>query len=206
MPLNNQVVIATRNQGKVKEFAAIFQAKHIEVKSLADFKDLPEIIENGDTFAENALIKARTIALALNMPVLGDDSGLCVDKLGGAPGVFSARYAGPAATDEDNNRKLLEQLGARDSQSKDAPRIALSPARFVCAICLVDSDGETIAAVEETCEGEIVAPPRGTGGFGYDPLFYIPELGKTMAELTVAEKNEYSHRGKAIRALWARLK
>lgn len=203
---SNQVVIATRNKGKVKEFAALFEQKGIAVKSLDDFAGLPEIVEDGATFADNALIKARTIASALNIPVLADDSGLCVDKLDGAPGVFSARYAGPGATDKDNNRKLLAELSKIAAGSGDADQKTLSPAQFVCALSLVDADGDTIAAVEASCAGEILPAPRGAGGFGYDPLFYIPELGKTMAELTVEEKNRFSHRGKAIRMIWEKLR
>ncbi|WP_248927453.1 non-canonical purine NTP pyrophosphatase [Paenibacillus hamazuiensis] len=228
MQPGKQVVIATRNRGKAKEFASLFREKGIEVLSLADFEGVPDIVEDGATFADNALIKARAVALALHLPALADDSGLCVDKLGGAPGVYSARYSGEGATDAGNNAKLLAELGRLRGEAPadagapgaDAGRAAepavvaqagggasplLSPARFVCALCMVNAAGEVIASAEETCEGAIIAEPRGEGGFGYDPLFYIPELGKTMAELSVAEKNAYSHRGKAIRSLWAQV-
>lgn len=207
MLTNKELVIATRNQGKVKEFAALFQQKGYAVKSLADFNDMPDIVEDGDTFTANALIKATVIAEVLKLPVLADDSGLCVDRLGGDPGVYSARYAGPGASDADNNRKLLDELAALPAlEGEDAfASGALSAARFVCALVLVDEHGHTVASVEEACPGEILPAPQGAGGFGYDPLFYIPELGKTMAELSVDEKNEYSHRGKAIRSLWTQL-
>ncbi|PZE19942.1 XTP/dITP diphosphatase [Paenibacillus xerothermodurans] len=205
--IGNEIVIATSNAGKVKEFAPLFQEKGIAVKSLRDFDDLPEIIEDGETFAANALIKARTIALHLRLPVIADDSGLTVDRLGGEPGVYSARYAGAHATDEQNNRKLLDrlkQLPAVGQSEAGGPEI-LSPARFVCAICLVNADGEPVAEVEDYCEGAILPQGRGEYGFGYDPLFYLPAYGKTMAELSIEQKNKVSHRGHAIRRLWEAL-
>ncbi|OXM86894.1 RdgB/HAM1 family non-canonical purine NTP pyrophosphatase [Paenibacillus rigui] len=205
--LGPEIVIATRNAGKVKEFEPMFRSQGIALKSLRDFEDMPDIVEDGDTFAANALIKARTIALRLGVPVLADDSGLCVDKLDGAPGVYSARYAGEHASDEANNRKLLDQLKkqAADSNGSDNEQGMLSPARFVAALCLVDAQGEPIAEAEGACPGWIIAEARGDQGFGYDPLFYIPAFHKTMGELTVQEKNEISHRGLAIRALWDKL-
>ncbi len=199
------VVIATRNQGKVREFAQWFKPLQIEVRSLSDFTDLPDIVEDGRTFAENAEKKARIIAERLDVPVLADDSGLCVDALNGLPGVRSARYAGEKATDEQNNRKLLEELRRvtnHESANHESTQRFLSPARFVCALALVDpANGQTIRA-EGSCEGYIIGQPRGSNGFGYDPLFYLPRFERTMAELTTEEKNEVSHRGKALRRLF----
>ncbi|WP_372008323.1 non-canonical purine NTP pyrophosphatase [Paenibacillus chitinolyticus] len=211
------VVIATRNKGKVREFAHYFARFGKEVRSLDDFDDMPDIIEDGATFAANARIKASAIAGRLNLPVLADDSGLCVDALGGDPGVYSARYAGEHAADAANNAKLLRELGAvsaaaaRAPGPPDGPEAAdaaapqvLSTARFVCALALVDPlRGDTLEA-EGTCEGVIIAEPRGTDGFGYDPLFYLPERGLTMAELPLEEKNAISHRAAALRQFFER--
>ncbi|MDF2961167.1 MAG: RdgB/HAM1 family non-canonical purine pyrophosphatase [Paenibacillus sp.] len=206
----SEIVAATRNAGKVKELAPMFLKKGIAVKSLLDFEGMPDIAEDGATFAENARIKAGTIALHLGIPVIADDSGLCVDKLNGEPGVFSARYAGENATDSQNNRKLLEQLKklagkTEPSAGKSEKPVSLSAARFVCAICLVDADGNPVAEAEAYCEGEIIAEARGGNGFGYDPLFYIPRFEKTMAELDTEQKNAVSHRGLAIHKLWTAL-
>ncbi|MCY9593557.1 non-canonical purine NTP pyrophosphatase [Paenibacillus chitinolyticus] len=211
------VVIATRNKGKVREFAHYFARFGKEVRSLDDFDDMPDIVEDGATFAANARIKASAIAGRLNLPVLADDSGLCVDALGGDPGVYSARYAGEHAADAANNAKLLRELGAvsaaaaRAPGPPDGPEAAdaaapqvLSTARFVCALALVDPlRGDTLEA-EGTCEGVIIAEPRGTDGFGYDPLFYLPERGLTMAELPLEEKNAISHRAAALRQFFER--
>ncbi|GAA4842160.1 hypothetical protein GCM10023310_20120 [Paenibacillus vulneris] len=199
--LGSEIVVATRNAGKVKELEPLFRQKGIEVKSLLDYPDMPDIIEDGDTFAANALIKARAIALHLGIPALADDSGLCVDRLNGEPGVYSARYAGEPSNDEANNRKLLEELSKLPRFDGEQTR-SLSPARFVSAICLVDAGGQVVSAVEGSCEGEILSSPRGDKGFGYDPLFYIPAMDKTMAELSIDQKNAISHRGRAIQALW----
>ncbi|WP_240414412.1 XTP/dITP diphosphatase [Paenibacillus periandrae] len=201
--LGTEIIVATSNEGKVKEFAAMFADEHIAIKSLRDFSGLPEIVEDGATFADNAYIKARTIALSLGVPVVADDSGLCVDVLNGEPGVYSARYAGEGATDEQNNSKLLQALLA---QSVSASITAHSPeylshARFVCALCLVDATGHIIAQAQGECEGQIISAPRGNHGFGYDPLFYIPEYGLTMAELSSEQKNKISHRGHALQSL-----
>lgn len=206
----SELVVATKNAGKVKELAPMFLEKGITVKSLLDFNNMPDIVEDGLTFAENARIKARTIALQLGIPVVADDSGLCVDRLGGEPGVYSARYAGEHATDEQNNRKLLEELKRAGEEAKPSSDSAgtpasLSAARFVCAICLVDAEGQPLVEAEASCEGEIIAEARGANGFGYDPLFYIPQFGKTMAELDLEQKNTISHRGLAIRRLWQAL-
>ncbi|MCM3270929.1 XTP/dITP diphosphatase [Paenibacillus elgii] len=205
MRLGAEVVIATTNAGKLKEFEKMFREKGIAVKSLLDYPEIPDIVEDGDTFAANALIKARAVARRLGVPAVADDSGLCVDRLNGAPGVYSARYAGEPKDDAANNRKLVGELDKLEPLPRPddaAHPEALSPARFVSAIALVDAGGTPLAEVEGTCEGVIIREPRGSGGFGYDPLFYVPQLGRTLAELTLEEKNALSHRGQAIRKLW----
>lgn len=208
-PLGPEILIATKNAGKVKEFAAMFRDKGLQVRSLLDYPEIPDIPEDGETFAANALIKAKAIALRFGVAVAADDSGLCVDRLNGDPGVYSARYAGEPSDDAANNRKLLDELGNLEAFEQPSGRkgdpVQLSPARFVCAIALVDKNGEPMAEVEGECEGVIIHSPRGEHGFGYDPLFYVPELGRTLAELTLEEKNALSHRGRALRKLWDRL-
>jgi XTP/dITP diphosphohydrolase len=206
---SNFVVIATRNQGKMKEFSELFGEKGIRVRSLDEYSDLPPIVEDGTTFAENAKIKAQIISAHLHVPVFADDSGLCVEALSGDPGVYSARYAGLQATDEQNNEKLLRELDkhpfhiGEDAEllsDADASGIKLlSPASFVCALALIDTAVHETIETEAMCNGYIINEPRGEGGFGYDPLFYLPKLGKTMAELTTEEKNRISHRALAIR-------
>jgi XTP/dITP diphosphohydrolase len=196
---SNLVVIATRNQGKMKEFAKLFGQNGIRVRSLDDYSDLPPIVEDGATFAENAKIKARTISAHLHVPVFADDSGLCIEALDGGPGVYSARYAGEHATDEQNNEKLLREL----EKVTDPTAVLLSPATFVCALALVDTAAHETIETEAACSGFILNEPRGSGGFGYDPLFYIPSVGKTMAELKADEKNEISHRAMALRQFFA---
>ena len=162
---------------------------------MADFPDFPDIVEDGHTFEENARKKAEALYRWIKRPVLADDSGLEVDALDGQPGVFSARYAGEGATDEANNAKLLAALQSVPAHQRQA--------RFRCVlVMMVDEDRQLVA--EGTCEGVILDAPRGTGGFGYDPLFYVPSLGKTLAELS-EEKNRISHRGAALRQLAALL-
>lgn len=202
--MNRIVVIASRNQGKVREFAAWFAKLGLTVRSLADYGDIPDIVEDGATFQENALIKARTVAGLLGVPVLADDSGLTVDALGGAPGVYSARYAGQHGSDEANNQKLLAELARvatlRNELGEGHPPV-WSRAAFVCALALADPASGTEVTVDGTCEGYIIGQPRGSKGFGYDPLFYVPELGRTFAELDTEEKNRISHRAQATRKL-----
>ncbi len=151
-----------------------------------------DVKEDGTTFLENARKKAVAVMAASGLPALADDSGLCVDALDGRPGIYSARYAGPGATDADRTAKLLAEL----AQVPQAERTA----QFVCAICVAYPDGRFLE-IEEACAGRILPAPRGENGFGYDPVFYVPELGKTFAEATDEEKNAISHRGKALRKL-----
>lgn len=200
----NTVIVATRNKGKVLEFTHALAPYGMEVRSMYDYPDLPEVVEDGSTFAENAFKKAKTVADALGVPVLADDSGLCVDRLDGAPGVYSARYAGEQATDADNNAKLLDAL-AELQLGEDTEQPLLSTARFVCSLALYDpATGETLTA-EGTVEGWITSQPSGSKGFGYDPLFYVPSEDKTMADLTMEQKHSISHRGAALRSLVAQL-
>lgn len=190
------IVVATRNRGKVLEIADTLIALPVKVFSLEDFPAVPEPEENGETFAANAVLKAAYYSRHTGKPCLADDSGLEVDALGGAPGVYSARYAGPAADDVENNCKLLGALADVPEERRGA--------RFRCVLAYAEPGGGTITA-EGCCEGIILPRPRGEGGFGYDPLFYMPALGKTLAELTLAEKNAVSHRGNALRNMAAKL-
>ncbi|WP_419155672.1 XTP/dITP diphosphatase [Weissella minor] len=183
-----QLIFASKNPGKVKEFKRFLAPKGIEVLSLLDLDNCPEIIENGQTFEENSLIKAQTIMDAYQLPVVAEDAGLVVDALDGAPGIYSARYAGDH-DDAANNAKLLSEL-------KDTPDTQRS-AKFVAVIVALKPDGEKIVA-EGAVNGQILTQARGTDGFGYDPLFYYAPFDKTLAELTVDQKNDISHRGKAL--------
>ncbi|MCZ1264346.1 XTP/dITP diphosphatase [Paenibacillus tundrae] len=199
------IIVATRNAGKVREFAHAFAPLGKEVKSMFDYPELPDVVEDGVTFADNAWKKAKTVGDALGLPVLADDSGLCVDLLDGDPGVYSARYAGEGATDEKNNAKLLEALESLKS-GEDTEQPLLSPARFVCTLVLYDPATGDKYESEGMVEGWITAEAAGGGGFGYDPLFYVPEYEMTMAELTLEQKQAISHRGHALRALVSSLK
>lgn len=184
------LVIATRNRAKSSEILALLHGFPVEVKDVADFGPIPEPREDGQTFEENAYKKALFTARVLGLPALADDSGLEVEALGGAPGVHSARYAGCQATDEDNNRKLLQAMKGQTHRK----------ARFVCVLSLAVPMGPALT-YEATCEGEITTEPRGRFGFGYDPVFYYPPAGKTFAEMTPEEKAAVSHRGRALREL-----
>ena len=189
-----KIVLASRNKKKIGELRSIL-AQYIdglEILSLDDVGILGEIEEDGDTFRENALIKAR-VAAGSGYIGVGDDSGLCVDALGGAPGVYSARYAGEHGDDEANNELLLSNLADKSDRA----------ARFVCCIACVfpENYGYDPIVVQGTVEGEIIKERRGNGGFGYDPLFYVRSLGKTLAEATPEQKNGISHRGNAINEL-----
>ncbi|AZK48334.1 XTP/dITP diphosphatase [Paenibacillus lentus] len=198
------LIVATRNQGKVREFAHALDFLGKPVKSMFDYPNVPEVVEDGETFAENARKKAKVVGDFLGQAVLADDSGLCVDKLEGAPGVHSARYAGEGASDEDNNEKLLGEL-ERLQLGEDTEQPLLSTARFVCHLALYDPKTGEFTEASGTVEGWITSEPAGGGGFGYDPLFYLPEYEKTLAELTVSEKQAISHRGAALRQLAGKL-
>lgn len=187
-----EVIIATQNIGKAKEFEHIFDQYQIRVKSLRDLKDPIDIIEDGETFEENALIKAKAIASKYNALVIADDSGLAVDALNGCPGVYSARYAGEDRDDQANIDKVLSELEGVEAKDRTA--------RFVCALALVTPEGEEYV-VRGECEGQILTECRGHEGFGYDPIFYLPALEKTMAEIPKSEKNVLSHRAEAFKQL-----
>ena len=187
-----ELVIATKNKGKIKEIQAAFQHIGVRVVSLLEFQEIPDAIEDGETFEENALIKAKFYAKLTGKACLADDSGLEVNALNGAPGVYSARYAGSNATDQDNNLKLLAQLHKVNGIG--------SKARFRCVLAFVDTNGKTILC-DGSCEGVILDKERGAGGFGYDPLFLIEKLNKSMAEITLEEKNQISHRGAALKLM-----
>jgi XTP/dITP diphosphohydrolase len=210
--LGKTVIVATKNAGKVKEFSYAFGQLGIAVRSMFDYEGLPAIVEDGTTFAENARIKAAIVGKALRMPVLADDSGLEVDALGGAPGIYSARYAGEGAADADNNAKLLRELeaGAGNDRSADFPEAVsgvpdglriMSRARFRCALALYDPNSDGFREIEGAAEGCILSGPLGDNGFGYDPLFWLPAFGRTMAQLKTEEKQAISHRGHALRLM-----
>jgi len=190
--MTKRLLIATHNQGKVAEIKAIFTGLYDEVLSLNDIGLAIETIEDGATFEANAMKKAEEAFAASGMDTLADDSGLCADALYGHPGVRSARYAGDNATDKENYEKLLHAM----TDVEDDERTA----RFVCAIVLVRADKPAVVT-QGKCEGMISDKPIGSGGFGYDPCFFLPEFGRTMAELTAEEKNIISHRGKALEKL-----
>ncbi len=188
--MNKQIVLATRNMGKLKEFRALLAPLPVEMLSLADFPALPEVEETGRTFAENASLKAVDTANRTGLLAIADDSGLEVDALGGAPGVLSARFAGEPKDDRRNNEKLLQLMADVTPGRRTA--------RFRCTIAVVTPGGQCYL-VDGTCEGEIGYEPRGINGFGYDPLFYLPAFGCTMAELAPEVKNTISHRAQAFR-------
>lgn len=188
----NELLVATGNRGKLREFEALLTGVVSRVYSLVDFPDVPVVEEDGDTFLENAEKKARNAALSTGRPALADDSGLMVDILGGRPGVHSARFAGDAANDGANNFKLLRELEGIPRESRRAA--------FHCVIALCFPDGECRTFKGELA-GMILDTPRGDGGFGYDPLFLVPEYGRTLAELPLELKNRISHRGRALEAL-----
>lgn len=187
-----ELIAATGNQGKVKEIRAILGKLGFEIFSLRDMKIETEIEENGESFEENALIKARTIAKMTKKAVIADDSGLCVDALGGAPGIYSARYAGENATDEMRIQKLLESMKNVPSEDRGA--------HFVCAVALVLPDGREFT-VRGCVYGHIALAPEGNGGFGYDPVFCSDETGRIFACMSAEEKNAISHRSRALKKL-----
>ena len=184
------LVLATRNTGKTEELRALLADFPVEIKNLADFGPIPDVEEDGETFEENAVRKARFTAKVLGLPALADDSGLVVEALGGRPGVRSARYAGENTTDSENNAKLLLELEHIDNRN----------AAFSCVIAIAVPWGPALV-YEGRCEGIITREAQGNQGFGYDPVFYYAPLEKTFAQLTTEEKNRVSHRGKALREL-----
>ncbi|RKD23856.1 non-canonical purine NTP pyrophosphatase, RdgB/HAM1 family [Ammoniphilus oxalaticus] len=184
------IVLATRNKGKIEELNGMLSEHGIVVKGLDDYPECPEIEEDGETFEQNAIKKAETVSKLLGLPALADDSGLEVDALDGQPGVYSARFAGLNATDRDNIEKLIALMSATPVDARQA--------RFRCALAFA-APGQRTWTCSGSCEGEIVLAPRGHEGFGYDPIFYLPERDLTMAQLTEREKNKISHRGEAVR-------
>jgi XTP/dITP diphosphohydrolase len=192
--IDRPLVLATRNSGKIAEFKALFSGFPIEMKSLNDFGPIPEPVEDGKTFEDNAYKKAHFTAKVLGFPALADDSGLVVEAIGGEPGVFSARYAGVGAGDQANICKLLKAMeGVRNRR-----------AAFECVIAIAVPRGPALV-YSGRCEGEIAMGRSGKNGFGYDPVFFYPPLGKTFAEMSQEEKNRVSHRGKAMAELLAEL-
>lgn len=189
-------MVATNNEGKVAEIVLALSQLPVKVLSLRDFDHIPEAVEDGDSFKENALLKARHYARYTGKACLADDSGLEVDALHGAPGVYSARFAGEDANDVANNQKLLAELMNVPSTERTA--------RFRCVLAFVDTDG-TFMTTDGVCEGVIGEEMRGSGGFGYDCLFYLPEGNKTMAEISKLEKNAISHRGQALHSMTIKL-
>ncbi len=185
--MNNKIVIATRNKGKISEIQDLLKGFPIEIKSLDDFGTIPVVEEDGDTFDDNAYKKSSFTSRILGLPVLADDSGLIVDALGGSPGVYSARYSGENATDKENCAKLLKEMKGKKNRK----------AAFECVISIAVPTGAALT-YEERCEGLITDNPAGSNGFGYDPVFMFPPLNKTFAQLTKEEKNRVSHRGKAM--------
>ncbi|MYL62870.1 XTP/dITP diphosphatase [Bacillus hwajinpoensis] len=184
-----KLLIATQNEGKVKEFKRRFESDELSVLSLLDIENSPDVAETGSTFAENAVLKAEAIMKLTNQPVIADDSGLVIDALDGDPGVYSARYAGPEKDDEANIDKVLMEM-------KDVPKEQRN-ASFYCVLA-VAIPGQNTEIFSGTCSGMITLERSGSYGFGYDPIFYVPSYGKTMAELSPEEKNAISHRGQAL--------
>lgn len=184
-----EVVIATKNKGKALEFEQMFQPFQIQVKTLLDLPEFPEIEETGATFEENAIIKAESVMIETKAMVMADDSGLVIDALDGRPGVYSARYAGPEKDDEANIQKVLREL--------EGVPLSKRTARFYCALALAIPGRETIT-VNGTCEGFITFEKKGANGFGYDPIFFVQGYERTMAELLPNEKNKISHRAEAL--------
>jgi XTP/dITP diphosphohydrolase len=193
-----EIVIATKNQGKVKELADILADLPVNLRSLNDFENVSEPEETGVDFAENAVLKVRSYALQTGLWAVADDSGLEVEALGNAPGVFSARYAGENATDEERIRKLLNELNRTGSENRRA--------RFVCAMAVADRRGEIRFVCEGVCDGRITDVPRGANGFGYDPVFAPEGFAETFGELSGEVKRKISHRARASEKIIAYLR
>ncbi|WP_017472765.1 XTP/dITP diphosphatase [Amphibacillus jilinensis] len=189
----DKILIATKNKGKVKDFKTLFNKQGIEVISLLDLdEEISDVEETGTTFEENATLKAEAIAEIMQMPVLADDSGLAIDALDGAPGVYSARYAGMEKNDQKNIEKVLNELKNISEQERTA--------QFVCALALADPNGDTVIK-QGYCKGHITLEPIGDQGFGYDPIFKPEHYSYTMAQLTPEQKSAISHRGQALHKL-----
>ncbi|MHA5221403.1 XTP/dITP diphosphatase [Dysosmobacter sp. Phy] len=187
-------ILATHNPGKLREMSDFLSHLGVEVVSPADMGITVEVEETGTTFAENAMLKAKAICAASGLPAIADDSGLCVDALNGGPGVYSARYGGEGLDDRGRYMLLLNSLRGQTTRA----------AHFACAIACAFPDGKTLTA-EGRCDGAIAFAPLGEGGFGYDPVFLVPEKGKTFGQLTAEEKSAISHRGRALRDFSAKL-
>ncbi len=190
-----KVVVATRNRHKVREIEVLLEEAGLDLEAVPidDLAPHAELVEDQDTFEGNALAKARQASAACGLPALADDSGIEVDALEGAPGVRSARWAGEPCDDDRNNQKMLHEMAAVPADRRSA--------RYRCAAVFVDPANQLELVRMGTCEGILLDQPRGSGGFGYDPLFFVPSLGRTMAEIDLAQKNRLSHRAAAFRAL-----
>ncbi|MDR3983540.1 MAG: XTP/dITP diphosphatase [Dysosmobacter sp.] len=187
-------ILATHNPGKLREMAAILSQYGVEVVSPADVGITVDVEETGTTFAENAMLKAKAICAAADLPAIADDSGLCVDALNGGPGVYSARYGGEGLDDKGRYTLLLQNMRGQTTRA----------AHFACAIACAFPNGDELTA-EGRCDGTIAFAPMGEGGFGYDPVFFVPEKAKTFGQLTAEEKSAISHRGKALKAFSEKL-
>lgn len=187
-------VLATHNPGKLAEMGAILSGLGVEVVSPADLGITVDVEETGSTFAENAMLKAKAICAAADLPAIADDSGLCVDALNGGPGVYSARYGGEGLDDKGRYTLLLQNMRGQTTRA----------AYFACAIACAFPNGDELTA-EGRCDGTIAFAPMGEGGFGYDPVFFVPEKAKTFGQLTAEEKSAISHRGKALKAFSEKL-
>ncbi|KPA15053.1 non-canonical purine NTP pyrophosphatase, RdgB/HAM1 family [Candidatus Magnetomorum sp. HK-1] len=188
------LVLATHNKGKTLEIQTLLKESPVLVKNLSDFGPIPPVVEDGETFDDNAYKKAHFTSRILGLPAIADDSGLVVDALNGAPGVYSARFAGENASDEQNYLKLLEKMKGIQNRK----------AAFECVISIAIPTGPALT-YEARCEGLITESPSGTSGFGYDPVFFFPPKKQTFAELSVQEKNEVSHRGKAFKEIYSEI-
>jgi XTP/dITP diphosphohydrolase len=194
VPAPAKLLLASSNPGKLREYRILAAGNPVEIESMPQVADLPAYEESAPTFAENAAGKALHYSRFIEGAVIADDSGLVVPGLGGAPGVHSARYAGPGATDADRVAKLLREMHGKTGEERRA--------RFICVLALADR-GHAIAVFSDAVEGVLAEEPRGTNGFGYDPIFFFEKLDRTYAEVTREEKNEFSHRGRAFRKLLA---
>jgi len=195
--MTQRIVLASNNRGKVREIGQLLAGREIEILPQSEFK-IPEVEETGLTFVENAILKARNAAAHSGLPAIADDSGLEVDALQGQPGIYSARFAGPGASDADNNARLLEALADVPDEQRTA--------RFQCLMVYMRHEKDPTPIIcQGTWEGRILREPQGENGFGYDPLFFVPEKGCSAAELPAEVKNTLSHRGQALRCLVEKL-